>query len=417
MPQLKHLNGSSQTIHSAVSDYFGFQNYVLGEDEKGVPLYWHWDDHGRTAKICASLGAGGFTKLRQGALARIVMHAHFEALGASRPIHYSRSKSAKHWNFPHIKKRPFYSYGLIIPAVDFLETHGLIHSQKGLSGTFGRQSEFRATYRLIANLASQPFRMLAPDNPLILRNAENDELEIPNNRKSERMAKRVDAQNQLILGTKFTASPELRSPVRRIFRHDMQHLGRFYAVGASWQTVNNNTRKLIQIEGQQTTYLDYSGCNVNIAYRLIGKNPPDNPYRCDNFSRSDSKLALMILLNAKDKAEAIRALAHHSDFTGKGSNDLLVLRYDADFLISELELRHMPLGEAKMFFGSGLSLMRTESDIADKVMSELRGLGIVALPIHDGFMVKIEHKAKLLESMIENSRINSGPPIPVSEVF
>ena len=83
-------------------------------------------------------------------------------------------------------------------------------------------------------------------------------------------------------------------------------------------------------------------------------------------------------------------------------------------LISELEAIHAPLVEAGMFFGSGLSLMRTESDIADKIMTELRNLGAVTLPIHDGFIVKREHKQILEEAMREHSKLNSLTPIPIS---
>ena len=257
--------------------------------------------------------------------------------------------------------------------------------------------------------------MLAPDNPLILRNVESREMEVPSTREFVRMAKRVDAQNKLILGCEFTAFPDLKSPLRRIFRHDMQHLGRFYCLGASWQNVPNRTRRLIEIEGQSMTLVDYSACNPNIAYRLIGETSPENPYHSDNFSRSDAKLALMILLNAKDKAEAVRALAYDRNFGGNG--DLLKRRDEARFLISELELRHNPLVEANVFFGSGLSLMRTESDIADKIMTELRNLNIVTLPIHDGFMVKQEHRAKLEDAMREYSRLDSNSPIPISVEF
>ena len=77
-----------------ITHHFEFRRYELEDDERGVPLYWFWDDHGKTDEICSSLGASGFTKWQKGALARIAMHAHYEALSANRPIHYSRSKSA-----------------------------------------------------------------------------------------------------------------------------------------------------------------------------------------------------------------------------------------------------------------------------------------------------------------------------------
>lgn len=396
------------------TQHFEFRHYELEDDEKGVPLYWFWDDYGKTEEICASLGASDFTTSQKGALARIAMHAHYEALSANRPIHYSRSKNASLWRSSRIKKRHFFSYDLIIHAMDFLEAHGLISHQKGVAGVIGRQSEFRATFRLIANMSCLPYRMLSPDDPIILRNVDNEELEIPKAREYQRMSKRVNSQNDLILGTSFTSLPVLKSPLRRIFRYDMQHLGRFYTIGASWQNVRRTTRRLIELDGQKTTLLDYSACNPNIAYRLIQAAPPENPYNSESFCRSDAKLALMILLNAKDKAEAIRAVAFSQQFNGSGCGDLLRRRDEADLLISELEAIHATLVEAGMFFGSGLTLMRAESDMADKVMTELRNLGVVALPIHDGFIVKREHKQILEEAMREHSKLNSLTPIPIS---
>ena len=396
---------------------YRFKNYELPEDERGVALYWHWDDYGKTEEICESLGASSLTKSQKGALSRIVMHAHYEALGAGRPIHYSRAKNANLWTSGQLKKRAFFSQHLVVNGTNFLEHHCLIHHNKGSIGYLGRQSEFRATYQLIANIAGISYKMLRPDDPLVLRNAENEELLIPNTRALQRMAKRVDAQNELILNTDFTTLGHLKAPMRRIFRHDMDHLGRFYTVGASWQNIRRETRPLIMLEGQPTTLLDFSACVPNIAYRKIQEIPPGNPYKSDNFCRSDAKLAMVILLNALTKEKAINALAFDMGFAGTCSNDLIARRNEAELLISELELRHPCLVEAGLFFGSGLKLMRIESDIADKIMTDLRNLGIVSLPIHDGFMVKRENKPHLLEAMNEHSKFNSSVSIPVSVEF
>jgi len=408
---------SSHALELPVEDIahqFEFRQYELEDDEKGVRLYWFWDDYGNTDAICESLGASGFTSSQKGALARIAIHAHYEALSADRPIHYSRSKSALLWHSPRIRNRRFFSYRLIIPAMDFLESHGLISHHRGVAGVVGRQSEFRATFRLIANMSRLPYRMLSPDDPIILRNADNEELEIPKAREYQRMSNRLNAQNELILGTTFSSLPVLKSPLRRIFRYDMQHLGRFYTIGASWQNVQRATRQLIELDGQKTTLLDYSACNPNIAYRLIQAEPPENPYNCESFCRSDAKFALMVLLNAKNRAEATRAIAFSQQFKGCGHQDLLRRRDEAQLLISELEANHAPLIEAGMFFGSGLTLMRAESDIADKVMTELRNLKVVTLPIHDGFIVKHQHKKVLEEAMSEYSKLNCQTSIPIS---
>jgi hypothetical protein len=396
---------------------FKFKSYELPEDELGVALYWHWDDFGRTDEICESLGASELTKAQKGALARMAIHAKYEALGMNRPIHYSRSKEATIWKSKKAKQRTFFSYRLVLHAADFLESHGLIVQNRGTAGTLGRQTEFKATHRLVANLAAIRCEMLKPDDPIVLRNVDGSELPIPKSRQYERMASRVDAQNNLILSTEFTSLSHLKSPLRRIFRYDMNHLGRFYAMGANWQSANNTTRRLLRLDGEPTTLLDYSACNTQIAYRLIQARAPKNPYQSDNFSRSDAKLAMMILLNASCKSEAIRAVAFDENFAGNRSNSILARRNDAELLVSELELRHPALVEEELFFGSGLKLMRAESDIADRIMTDLRKLGIVCLPIHDGFIVKRRNQSQLRECMLEHSKLSSSFPIAVCVEF
>ena len=88
---------------------FVFKRYELPEDEKGIALYWLWNDFGKTEEICKSLGASGLTKSQKGAISRIAMHAHYEALGAGRPIHYSRSKTANFQTSPVVTE-PYNSF-------------------------------------------------------------------------------------------------------------------------------------------------------------------------------------------------------------------------------------------------------------------------------------------------------------------
>lgn len=355
--------------------------------------------------------------MQKGALVRVVLHAVHEALGLNRPINYSRSKSADHWSSPRIKKLNYYSYDLIIRAIDFLEVRGLIYHLMGHAGTLGRQSEFSAVPPLVSLLRHIPYDILKPGDPIILRNGENEEINVPNTREVDRMAKRVDAQNRLILDTDFTSRPDLKSPLRRIFRHDMRHRGRFYSVGMSWQNVGNEIRMQIELDGQKTTLLDYSACNPGIAYRSIQKPPPEDLYFSNNFSRSDAKFAMVVLLNAINKTKAIRAVAFDRKFICHGSSDFLGRLRDANRLISELEANHAPLLEAGQFYGSGLSITWTESQIADKIMAELRKLKIVVLPIHDGFIVKKENGAILREAMLECSKLNLQSSIPVSKEY
>lgn len=209
----------------------------------------------------------------------------------------------------------------------------------------------------------------------------------------------------------------LRSPLRRIFRYDMHQLGRFYGIGLNWQNVNNSVRRMVRLDGEPTTLLDFSACNPRIAYQLVKANAPEDSYLSEAFSRPDAKLAMMILLNAKNKSVAIKALAFDTSFVGLGGTQNLARRGEAELLISELEQLHQVLVEAEYFYGSGLGLMRAESDIADRIMTDLRKLRIVCLPIHDGFMVKRKNRHQLKDAMFEHSKLDSQHSIPISVEF
>ena len=106
--------------------------------------------------------------------------------------------------------------------------------------------------------------------------------------------------------------------------------------------------------------------------------------------REQVKIALNTIINAKTREEAVYSI-----------NDKLTLPKNrtAEDLFNKLKLKHPKI--AKYFAtGIGIELQYLDSQIAEKVMIRLSRDNIVALPIHDSFIVRVSHLNDLKQEMI-----------------
>ena len=66
------------------------------------------------------------------------------------------------------------------------------------------------------------------------------------------------------------------------------------------------------IDGQPCAELDFSAMHPTLAYNVAGIQMDGDPYDLgDAFERRHVKLGLLIVMNARDPASAVRALAQH----------------------------------------------------------------------------------------------------------
>jgi hypothetical protein len=79
-------------------------------------------------------------------------------------------------------------------------------------------------------------------------------------------------------------------------------------------------------------------------------------------------------------------------------------------IVAAFEVKHHAI--CHLFYKcSGLRMMRTDSDIAESILLELLDQGILALPVHDSFIVSRLHLEELLTAM-QNAVIKMfGTPI------
>jgi hypothetical protein len=124
----------------------------------------------------------------------------------------------------------------------------------------------------------------------------------------------------------------------------------------------------------------------------------EDPYLLEGFGqpwRDAFKKVLLICLSAKSRRAALSAIQR--DRLDNPS------RYPTHFVpkdaLDAFLKKHHPISSAFFDPELGLKLQFLDSQIAEQIMLELGNQGIVALPIHDSFIVAEEHDALLRETM------------------
>lgn len=201
--------------------------------------------------------------------------------------------------------------------------------------------------------------------------------------------------------------------------------GRFY--GPWWQSLPNRIkpndprtdkyRKYIKINGKPTIELDYSSMHPMMLYAKVGQEMPDDPYSLPNFdvpnARKGLKKILNIMINSATDQEA-----HGAASEVFVEEQLQCEQYpSASHIINAIRLKHRPISE---YFtsGVGIHLQYKDSCIAEKVMHRMIDEhNAVALPVHDSFIVTIDHVLHLKQLMLEefSSLVGVEPTTKASE--
>lgn len=208
-----------------------------------------------------------------------------------------------------------------------------------------------------------------------------------------------------------------RNQLYRVFNVNFDQGGRFY--GHWVQGLPRDLRHHIQINGESVVELDYKAIHPTLLYterRLKFSGEVYLPISYHQMYRPVFKLLMLAAINARDLKGAVMGARHciHS------RKDLLYKYIDCltdEWLHSAfraLEVLHQPI-RSDFFTGAGLRLQRKDSQIAERVMLTLLDSGVVALPIHDSFLVSHRHEGALREAMLTASREVSGSAISVDK--
>ena len=185
-----------------------------------------------------------------------------------------------------------------------------------------------------------------------------------------------------------------RVELKRIFNNgSFEEGGRLY--GGFWISMKSEDLKEVTIDDEWVVALDYGQMAIRLAYSLA-KAPIHfkDAYSLDrktDGAREAIKKLMNIMLNApatKKRAVSKRITERYkeSDFQRK--------------LMAEIKEFHKPI--AHLFGGQyGMKFMFLESEILIDVLMELNVLGIVALPIHDGLLVKPSQQESAKKVMLK----------------
>jgi hypothetical protein len=202
--------------------------------------------------------------------------------------------------------------------------------------------------------------------------------------------------------------PELfRTNLFRTFNNgSFEHGGRLY--GAWWTNAPRSIRRSIRINGTDTVEHDYSGHAIRMLYHERGLNYQDDPYLieplwdfaaekglAEKHFREPIKALTQALINGRCDGRPERARI--ANFTFKP--------FARPKIREMIEAKHSGIADA-FATGAGIRLQRKDSDLALSIITNLMDQGVLALPIHDSFLVASNDEDKLLiemESCYRNS--------------
>lgn len=187
-----------------------------------------------------------------------------------------------------------------------------------------------------------------------------------------------------------------KTSLHRVFNDQgFKRGGRFY--GGWWQSLPSRFRKYIRINHKPTVELDYSGHHIRILYAREGIKAAEDLYAVDNcpFTRKQLKRAALIVVNARNRTSALRAL------------NVKKLGIDTKALLGLIETHFAPI--SKYFYSdAGLELQYVDSMICERIMLRMMDKGAVVLPIHDSFIVRNSYEDELWRVMHEEYQRQFG---------
>lgn len=195
--------------------------------------------------------------------------------------------------------------------------------------------------------------------------------------------------------------PELfRSSLYRTFNNgSFDYGGRLY--GAWWTNAPRSIRSSIKINGSDTVEYDYSGCAIRMLYHEGKIDYQEDPYRIEplwEFARQKAlpedhfrepvKALTQALINGRSDGFPERARIDNFTFKPFSRGEIREM----------IEEKHSAIAD-NLATGAGLRLQRKEADLALSIIMELMDQGILALPVHDSFLVDQQFEKELNKRM------------------
>lgn len=208
-------------------------------------------------------------------------------------------------------------------------------------------------------------------------------------------------------GARLTCLELFETDIYRVFNNaSFEQGGRLY--GGWWINAPRSIRPYIRINGRSTVELDFASCQPRMLYHERGLECEGDLYELPEISqyarrhglpanafRDFIKWLMQVLINGKGRSNAT--------IKPEGLNP--PDRMTNQQVTAMIRQRHAPIADA---FNSqaGVRLMREESDIALRIISQAAEAGWAVLPIHDSFIAeesRMEELTKLMEAEYHKS--------------
>jgi hypothetical protein len=202
---------------------------------------------------------------------------------------------------------------------------------------------------------------------------------------------------------------------RQFNNASFDHGGRLY--GGWWISVPEHMRQKIFINGKPTVELDYSGCAIRMLYHERNLECPDDPYSIapivaheaasglpEGYYREAIKTLTQALINGSNRnKDMMCSLPDGRSFAP---------RFKRKQVMQMIEDKHAAIADT-FGSGAGTKLQRKDSDLAIGIIKKLADKSIIALPIHDSFIVSEENENELRKTMTNEYRamFNHNPVI------
>jgi len=343
-------------------------------------------------------------------LRRLVADLHICSLG--NPERWLAVPFNREYYSVNTRYQPLFgAHGAVSRVRDFLQAREYAEVVGGFndrSTRVGRRTRMRATQRLIdllSNISVCDYSSVG--ETVLLKDSAKQLIEYDNTALTNRIRGDIEIINNLISNSwidlrvpdetfQQICSERLielsRNKLSRIFNNSsFEQGGRFFR--GWWIEIPKQFRPYITIDASETVELDYSSMHLAILYAEAGESLPEGDlYAVDGYDRQLVKTAFTRGVNVSSREAAITTVRRkYPEMTREQLSEMMAL----------FEELHSPISSS-LFAGEGLRLQYMDSRIANLTMLRLSLHNIVALPVHDSFIVKREHEEQLRSAMISS---------------
>lgn len=331
-------------------------------------------------------------------------------------------------------------YKGVINTFDLLEKHGYLIVKKGYNNGVQKENGYvlftDSFVDLVNNSIKSTSLSFKVDNVVVLKDEQKNIIEYRQTKEVKAMIDSMTAYNNFMDGVSVVLdNREIPTEFIRSFSRSSFSLGgRIYSTGQGIQSLSKQERSRILIDGEVTNEADIKSLHCAILYEKKGI-VLDEDWDCYanpnmlmgmdsdivnarriadpkfNPARSLFKVAMLIMLNAKDYHSAVMALIQKYNDDKKKTLDKQeyagIVDFDPHFIFNVMRDHNSFISE-HFFSDSGIMLQKVDSDIMGYILKYCVEHGIPVLPVHDSVIAPESRIGEVVRVMKEAFKVVVG---------